>query len=111
MYVVFKLEKKKVNSDYFLHWLTLEETRQRIKNSAQGSVRETVNFSDFGAIPIPLPSLEIQTHIAKTLNVAKDEIDLLNQLAEQYRTQKRGLMQKLLTGEWRVKEEKISCRT
>ena len=111
MYVVFRLKEKKVNSDYFLHWLSLEETRQRIKNSAQGSVRETVSFGNFGAISIPLPSLGVQTHIAKTLNVAKGEIDLLKQLAEQYRTQKRGLMQKLLTGEWRVKEEKMSCRT
>ena len=103
MYVVFKLDKKKVNSDYFLHWLSLEETRQRIKSSAQGSVRETVSFGNFGAIPVPLPSLEVQTHIAKTLNVAKGEIYLLRQLAEQYRTQKRGLMQKLLTGKWRLK--------
>ena len=102
MYVVFKLDKKKVNSDYFLHWLLLEETRQRIKSSAQGSVRETVSFGNFGAIPIPLPSLEVQIHIAKKLNVAKGEIYLLKQLAEQYRTQKRGLIQKLLTGEWRV---------
>ncbi len=103
MYVVFKLDKKKVNSDYFLHWLSLEETRQRIKSSAQGSVRETVSFGNFGAIPVPLPSLEVQTHIAKTLNAAKGEIYLLRQLAEQYRTQKRGLMQKLLTGKWRLK--------
>ncbi len=36
-------------------------------------------------------------------STAQKEINLLKQLSEQYRTQKRGLMQKLLTGEWRVK--------
>ena len=33
------------------------------------------------------------------------EIDLLKQLADKYKTQKRGLMQKMLTGVWRVKPE------
>ena len=35
-----------------------------------------------------------------------DNIDLLKQLTEQYRIQKRGLMQKLLTGEWRNNKRK-----
>lgn len=39
MYVVFKLDTKKVCSDYFLHWLNSSEARQRIKNSAQGGRR------------------------------------------------------------------------
>jgi type I restriction enzyme S subunit len=37
-----------------------------------------------------------------------DEIDLLKQLADKFKTQKRGLMQKLLTGEWRIKPEIIN---
>jgi type I restriction enzyme S subunit len=32
-----------------------------------------------------------------------EEISSLKSLAEKYKEQKRGLMQKLLTGEWRVK--------
>ena len=32
-----------------------------------------------------------------------NEIDVLKALAEQYRTQRRELMQKLLTGKWKVK--------
>ena len=102
MYVVFRLDENKVSSDYFYHWLSSEEARQRIKNSAQGSVRETVSFGDFGTIPIPLPSMAIQLRIANILNGAKNEIYLLKKLVEQYRTQKRGLMQKLLTGKWRI---------
>lgn len=103
MYIVFKLDETKIASDYFLHWLSSYEAKQRIKNSAQGSVRETVSFGDLGAIPIPLPSMEKQRKIAGKLNAIKHEIVLLQQLSEKYRTQKRGLMQKLLTGEWQVK--------
>lgn len=102
MYVVFSLDEEKINSDYFLHWLSSGEAKQRIKNSAQGSVRETVSFNDFCLISIPVPSMEEQQHITKTLNTLKSEISLLHHLAEQYRTQKCGLMQKLLAGEWRL---------
>jgi type I restriction enzyme S subunit len=103
MYVVFKVNEKKVTSDFFLHWLSSHEAKARIRRSAQGSVRETVSFADLGAIPFPLPSLAQQQQIAETLNTARQEIDLLKKQAEAYRKQKRGLMQKLLTGQWRVK--------
>lgn len=106
MYVVFKLNGKKINSDFFLHWLSSYEARERIKRSAQGSVRETVSFSDFGAISLPLPDLKTQDKIAKALNAMKKEITLLQQLADAYREQKRGLMQKLLTGQWSVNTRK-----
>lgn len=102
MYVVFRLDEDKANSDYFLHWLNSHEARQRIKNSAQGSVRETVSFSEFAAITIPLPDTHTQTAIARYLNALREEIDLLGQSVAALKTQKRGLMQKLLTGQWRL---------
>lgn len=100
MYVVFKLDITKVCSDYFLHWINSSEARKRIKNSAQGSVRETVSFKDLGAIDIPLPAVEIQKSVTYKLNLAQREISLLKKTLEQYCSQKRGLMQKLLTGKW-----------
>lgn len=102
MYVVFRIDEAKANSDYFLHWLNSHEARQRIKNSAQGSVRETVSFSEFAAITIPLPDSNTQTAIARYLNALSEEIDLLGQSVAALKTQKRGLMQKLLTGQWRL---------
>lgn len=102
MYVVFKLNEERINSDYFLHWLSSGEARQRIKNSAQGSVRQTVGFSDLCAIRVPLPPMENQTIIADMFNKIQREINLLKQLTEKYRTQKRGLMQMLLTGKVRM---------
>ncbi len=102
MYVVFCLDKERVDSDYFLHWLASHEAQERIKKSAQGSVRETVSFSEFASLSIPLPDISKQTLIARYLNALRKEIDLLGQSAEALKTQKRGLMQKLLTGEWCV---------
>ncbi len=102
MYVVFRLDEAKADSDYFLHWLNSHEARQRIKNSAQGSVRETVSFSEFAAITIPLPDINTQTAIARYLNAMRDEIYLLGRSVSALKTQKRGLMQKLLTAQWRL---------
>lgn len=102
MYVVFELDAAKVDSDYFRHWLNSHEARERIKKSAQGSVRETVSFGDFASVVIPLPDLATQTAIARYLNALREEIDLLGKSLDALKRQKRGLMQKLLTGEWRV---------
>jgi len=102
MYVVFKIDEKKVNSDFFLHWLSSHEAKQRIRKSAQGSVRETVGFADFGAIPFPVPSVNRQQNIAALLNIVRAEIALLKRQLDAYRKQKHGLMQKLLTGQWRA---------
>jgi type I restriction enzyme S subunit len=95
----------RVHSDYFLHWLSSHEARQRIKNSAQGSVRETVSFSEFATIHFPLPDAKRQSVIAAYLNCLRDEIALLQRQSDKLRLQKRGLMQKLLTGEWQVKSD------
>jgi type I restriction enzyme S subunit len=103
MYVVFGVDETKINSDYFLHWLDSHEARERIKKSAQGSVRETVSFSEFASLAIPLPYTARQTAIARYLNALREEIALLGQSVEALKQQKRGLMQKLLTGQWRVK--------
>lgn len=50
---------------------------------------------------------EAQNVISDYVTTSKKEINLLKQLAEKYKTQKRGLMQKMLKGEWRMKEEII----
>jgi type I restriction enzyme S subunit len=65
-----------------------------------------ISIPDFMTVKIPCPPLEQQKEIAEILSIAQYEIDILKKLAEAYRKQKRGLMQKLLTGQWRVKTGK-----
>ena len=66
-----------------------------------------ISIPDFMSIKIPVPPMQEQLEIAETLNAAQHEIDLLKQLLKKYTLQKRGLMQKMLTGEWRVKPEMV----
>lgn len=62
-----------------------------------------VSSSEFYAMEIPMPSRPEQEKIASTLDEADREIDLFKRKLEALEQQKKGLMQKLLTGEIRVR--------
>src|SRR6266542_2591079 len=63
----------------------------------------SLRWSQFAQIKIPLPSLEEQAEINAVLEISLKEVALLKDYLRLLAQQKRGLMQKLLTGEWRVK--------
>lgn len=60
---------------------------------------------DWLASPIRLPDRAHQDRIAEVIATARHEVETTGRSIEALRSQKRGLMQKLLTGEWRVKVE------
>lgn len=95
-----------VSKEWFLYYLIRPEYYKRQLGLAKGQRKaRRVNPSEFLNSKIPVPPLDEQQQISKTLSFAQHEIDLMKQLAEKYKIQKRGLMQKMLTGEWRVKPE------
>jgi type I restriction enzyme S subunit len=67
-----------------------------------------ISIPDFMSIKIPVPPMQEQQQIAMTLNAAQYEINLLKQLLDKYKSQKRGLMQNMLTGKWRMKPEIVN---
>ncbi|WP_211235291.1 restriction endonuclease subunit S [Runella zeae] len=71
---------------------------------SQGLVDDTLNckYDSFRRIKINLPSLAEQIHIAAILNTADAELRQTEAYLEKLKTQKRGLMQQLLTGKVRV---------
>ena len=93
--------KKIIYPDFLINFLI--EKIKIFKSTSQGSTIKGITKRQLADIKIPLPSLTEQKVIASLLEKAQEEIDILKQLAEQYRTQKRGLMQKLLTGRWLLK--------
>ncbi|MFI8746355.1 restriction endonuclease subunit S [Pseudomonas sp. NPDC077186] len=52
---------------------------------------------------IPVPPLAEQQRIAEILGASEEKTSALQRKRSEYQNLKRGLMQKLLTGEWRVK--------
>lgn len=102
-YVVFSCNATGIEPNYLDH---LRQTRwwlHHINSGGTGSVRQRTYYDDLAALHLPLPELEEQRAIAAILNAAKADLGATDRMIDAVTRQKRGLMQKLLTGEWRVK--------
>jgi type I restriction enzyme, S subunit len=97
--------KLKIVDDFYRHFFKSYIFIERYLSIAVIGIRDgkQISIPDFMTVKIPYPSIETQRKIADILNTAQKEIDLLKKQLDAYRKQKRGLMQKLLTGQWRVK--------
>ena len=107
-YVVFRCKEPNgigpaINADFLDQYRRSGLWERYVTSSGNGSVRVRIYFSDLGAMKLRLPSLSEQRKIAAVLNTADHEIDLLRTEMDALKKQKRGLMQKLLTGQVRVK--------
>lgn len=71
---------------------------------SQGLVSDTLNckYPDFCQVKVQIPSKEEQTAIADMLYEFDKEINLANEKLASLQSQKRGLMQQLLTGKKRI---------
>jgi type I restriction enzyme S subunit len=69
----------------------------------QGDSIVHISAESIGRLTVFLPSYPEQKAIADVLSAIDDELTLLKQQLGNYKKQKQGLMQKLLTGQWRVK--------
>jgi type I restriction enzyme S subunit len=61
-----------------------------------------LKFPQFSEIKINIPPLDVQRETGEILSGADLEVGQLQDLRSQLRMQKRGLMQKLLSGDWPV---------
>lgn len=104
-YKTFKLNKGEYNREYLRFFVRSHYMKKILLDSSiQGAsiVRRNLDMEWLSNSLIDLPSTEEQSEIANILTLAEKEIKGLKLLAEKYHSQKRGLMQKLLTGEWQV---------
>lgn len=108
IYTVFQADPAQIDDGYLYKLLKTEKLRQLFAANTNASVdrRGSLRWKEFARIHIPLPPLDEQRQISTVLDEAKREINLLKAKAEALKTQKRGLMQKLLTGQWRLNEHK-----
>lgn len=77
--------------------------RKQMYRLAQGGTRFNLSRTELMKVALSLPPIDDQRKISAILSDARQEIDTLKQLSQSYRTQMRGLMQKVLTGVWRLK--------
>ena len=63
-----------------------------------------ISYTDFRSIKLPLPPMAEQQSLTELLDLAEQDIALCRERLEELQRQKRALMQKLLSGEWRLPE-------
>lgn len=111
IYEVLEIKNDTVNPDYLFYALTCPRQIEIFASKTEGTLieRMSVKLKTFLTTEILHPTdTKVQNDIASLLNIAIEEITLMKEIAEKYKAQKRGLMQKLLTGQWRVKvDEKV----
>ena len=105
-YSTFKFRKKSGNREYFKYLLKTHYYRQHYKYISQGTNvrRRKAPVDAFLKLTVTLPAtIEEQNKIVEILKASDLEIELFSKKLEALKQQKKGLMQRLLTGQVRVK--------
>jgi len=106
LYHCFRLKDKESDSDFFMHLFEFGLLNRQLRRICQVGGRAhgllNVTAGDFEKMLVPLPSKEEQVRIAAVLNKCDEEIEQLKVQLEAFRKQKKGLMERLLTGNVRV---------
>ncbi len=93
----------KVNPKWFLLFISRESFYKRLENISTGTGSKRIHPKDLFKVKIPLPSIVEQNAIAEVLTKMENEINLLDEELKNLQSQKKGLMQQLLTGKVRIK--------
>lgn len=103
-YATFHLNEDGADRSFFRHLFDGHYMRHQYKVISQGTNtrRRKAMASDFLAVEARIPSRDEQRQIAAVLDAADAEIAALEAQRDALARQKRGLMQRLLTGEVRV---------
>lgn len=105
-YKVFTINSDLISFEY-AHFLIRSNYMKKLlmDSSIVGAsiVRRNLDMDNLLNSIIELPELVQQSKIVEQLSLIQKGIELNKKLLKQYKLQKQGLMQKLLTGEWRVK--------
>ncbi len=108
LYICFGIkDKSKTSGEFFEQFFNANYLDRGLTKIAHEGGRAhgllNVTPSDFFSLKITVPKYEEQTAIAKVLQAADKEIELLKAKTEKLREQKKGMMQVLLTGKKRLK--------
>lgn len=107
LYLCFRISSDECDSNWLAHVFESGILNAQLRSIAKVGARAhgllNVASAEFFDMILAVPSRQEQEKIASVLDAADKEIDLLQQQLTALKKQKQGLMQKLLTGQIRVK--------
>ena len=103
-YTIVTPDNRNITARYAAHLFKSRRMVFDFQRYSQGLTSDTWNlkFPAFSKIKVFLPPIEQQEKQAELLDMLKGGIAIVERQSKTLTRQKRGLMQKLLTGEWRV---------
>lgn len=101
----FRVDSNVVVNGYFAKYLYSAVALKYLQGSASGTSASMVKINKriLEKLPVVLPPLPEQRQIASILTTSDEKLKVMRTKKSQYSTLKKGLMQKLLTGQIRVK--------
>ncbi|WP_409029328.1 restriction endonuclease subunit S [Gracilimonas sediminicola] len=98
---------EKINKDYLYYQIL--QLKDRLERSAtHGGVFTNLTTTILKEFVLPIPPIDEQKEIAKCLTMIDDEIFKYQKYLSKIKSQKKGLMQQLLTGKTRVEVKQES---
>jgi type I restriction enzyme S subunit len=105
VYISFSL-REELDENFYAHLFRTGFLNRQLAKIVNSGVRNNgllnVGIEEFFSCKVPVPPLDEQRRIARLFDSAGAEIGAREIKVKLLNQQKRGLMQKLLTGEWRV---------
>ncbi len=103
-YVVFRARKGRADPNFLRFLIGTKRWRDHLITVGSGSVRTRIYFDGLAEMVLRVPDVGEQKRIGQILTAMEEDLKTTIEAASALRIQKRGLMQKLLTGEWRLDE-------
>jgi len=97
--------KSEYDANFFKYYMFQPRFKYKLVNISPGGAgrNRVMSKKDFLKLKVTIPRKQEQQKIAQVLTTANKETELLKKELEALKEQKRGLMQRLLSGEVRVK--------
>ena len=106
VYYCFKSKDKNIELRFYKHYFESGALNKQLSTRINTGVRNdgllNLYVDDFFDVEILVPAKNEQKHISHVLSKIDDELDIFQEYLICLREQKKGLMQRLLTGEIRV---------
>lgn len=101
--LITRPNRKLIDPNFVSRYFNSPQGKGLMLHQAAGGAQQNINAGNLKKLLVPVPPLVEQGKIAEILEAIDAKRRSLEIKNEYHQTLKRGLMQKLLTGEWRVK--------
>ncbi|MEZ8727525.1 restriction endonuclease subunit S [Vibrio cyclitrophicus] len=101
--------EKDVDHGYLLQLLLSPKGQSMMKSAMAGQAITRLTLKKIGAFVLPFAPIDEQNEIERILSTVDKKLQLLKKQKSETQQLKKGLMQKLLTGEWRVPVEETEA--